>query len=161
MNDLAEENDKLSSNVTRLEGELVPLKETETKLKTIADKNGVTVEKFMGLLKTNQQTLKKMRENLESDVMVSMIDTVLEADRSEDGIFSEREIQGLVLRLKMIRNVEMNEELFKAEVATMQTEKQQYSAILKLMEQIHEDDIPEHKRVFKLSAQALETIRGN
>jgi uncharacterized protein YPO0396 len=61
----------------------------------------------------------------------------------------------------MIRNVEMNEERFKAEVAKLQTEKQQYSEILKLMEQIHEDDVPEDERVFKLSAQALETIRGN
>jgi uncharacterized protein YdbL (DUF1318 family) len=161
VNDLAEENNKLSSNVTRLEGKLAPLKETETKLKTIADKNGVTVDKLRGLLKTNQQTLNKMRENLEADVMVSMIDIVLQADRTEDGIFSERELQGLVLRLKMNRNIEMNEELFKEEVAKLQTEKQQYSSILKLMEQIHEDDIPEDERVFKLSAQALETIRVN
>jgi hypothetical protein len=158
VNDLSEENNKLVLNVSRLEGELLPLSEIEMKLKAIADKNGVTVEKFKGLLKMNQQTLKAMRDNLEAGVFVSMIDVVLEADRSEDGIFSEREIQGLVLRLKMIENIEMNEELFKAELASMQTEKQQYSAILKLMEQIHEDDMAEEKRVFKLSRKALESI---
>jgi hypothetical protein len=141
-----------------LEGELVPLKETERKLDALAKEQGVTVEKLSYLVKTNQTTLAHMKANLESDVLASMMDVVIQADRSEDGVFTDREIQGMILRLKMLPTIEMNEELFKKELETIQEEKRQISAILKLMEQVSHDDVPEDQRVFKLSDSAMDQV---
>jgi predicted nuclease with TOPRIM domain len=109
VNDFADENNKLSATVTKFEEQLVPLKETEAKLERIAEKNGSTVEKMKQLLRTNRTTLQQMRENLEADVLNSMMDVVLKADRSEDGSLSASEISALTLRLKMLPTIEMNE----------------------------------------------------
>jgi len=160
VNDFAEENNKLSGTVTRLEGELVPLKESETKLKAIAEQNGSSVDKLKKLVKENSKTLKEMKENLEADVMATMMDVIFKADRSEDGMFDEREIQGLILRFKMLPTIEMNEELFKKKLEVIKEEKQQISAILNLIEQVHHDDISENERVFKLSEKAMEDVAG-
>jgi hypothetical protein len=158
VNDFAEENDKLTISVTQLEGELVPLKETERKLDALAEAQGVTVEHLSSLVKTNQQTLTRMKANLEADVLASMMDVVLKADRSEDGIFTAHETQDMILRLKMLPTIEMNEGLFKKELETLHQEKRQISAILKLMEQVCHDDIPDDQRVFKLSDTATDRI---
>ena len=115
-------------------------------------------DKLSGLVKTNKRTLQEMQANLRADVLMSMMDVVLQADRSEDGIFSEREISGLILRLKMLPTIDMNEALFKAEIAKITQEKQQLSEMLQLMEQINHDHIPDDQRVFKLKADAMDRV---
>jgi hypothetical protein len=137
---------------------LVPLKETENKLSALVQEQGVTVEKLSSLVKTNRSTLAHMKANLEADVLASMMDVVLKADRSEDGMFTDREIQAMILRLKMLPAIEMNEEMFKKELETIQDEKRQISAIMKLMEQVSHDNIPEDERVFKLSDSAMDQV---
>ena len=112
VNDFADENNQLTSTVTKLEEELVPLKETEAKLEQIATKNGGTVQKMKELLKTNKATLDKMRQSIEADVLNSMMDIVLKADRNEDGILSKSEISALTLRLKMLPTIELNEGMY-------------------------------------------------
>ncbi|KAL3916162.1 MAG: hypothetical protein SGARI_008018, partial [Bacillariaceae sp.] len=158
VNDFAEENDKLTATVSNLQGELVPLKQTEEELRVLAEKNGTTVDKLSGLVKTNKVVQTEMKLNLRADVLMSMMDVVLEADRSEDGVFSEREIQGLILRLRMLPTIEMNQELFKKELVKITSTKEQLSQLLKLMEQINEDDIPDEKRVFRLKADAMDRV---
>jgi hypothetical protein len=158
VNDFAEENEKLTGTVTKLEGDLIPLKATEKKLDALAKEQGVTVEKLSGLIKTNKKILTQMKANLEADVLASMMDVVLQADHSEDGKFTDREIQGLILRLKMLPTIEMNEELFKAKLESIQEEKRQISAILKLMQQVMQKDVPKEERVFKLSDNAMDKV---
>jgi hypothetical protein len=158
VNDFAEENETLSGSVSKLQEELAPLQATEKKLDALAQENGVTVEMLSGLVKTNKKILAQMHANLEADVMASMVDVVLKADRSEDGIFSDMEIQSMILRLKMLPTIEMNEELFKSELELIKEEKLQISAILQLMEQVSLKEIPDDRRVFKLSEDAMDKI---
>ena len=158
VNDFSDENNKLTENVNRLEGEIAPLKETEAKLEAIAVKNGSTLEKLKNLLKVNQVTINQMKETLEADVMASMVDIVLQSDKSEDGKFSEQEIQRLILRLKALPTIQLHEERFKEKLVIISDSKSQFAAILKLMEQIHYDDIAEEERVFMLSSDAMEKV---
>lgn len=158
VNDFADENEKLSGKVSELEGELIPLKATEKKLRALAEEQGVTVEKLSGLVKINKETLSHMKANLEADVLASMMDVLLQADRSGDSQFSDREIQGMILRLKMLPTIEINEERFKAKLTTIQTEKRQICAIFNLMQQVSQDNIPEEERVFKLSDNAMDKV---
>jgi hypothetical protein len=159
VNDFADENNVLTDNVNRLESELIPLKEVEVKLKAIAEKNGTSVEKLKALIKTNQVTINQMKEVLVSDVLASMVDIVLQSDKSEDGKFSETEIQRLILRLKMLPTIQMNEAKFKEKLVTISDSKRQLAAVLRLMEQIQFDDISENERVFMLSSNAMDSVK--
>lgn len=159
VNDFAEQNNKLTASVIQLEGELVPLKETEAKLEKIATEQGSTVEKMKELLKTNKVTLEHMRASLEADVLNSMMDVVLKADRSEDGAFSKSEVSALTLRLKMLPAIEINEDLFKQALMNITESDRQIAALMKLFEQIHDDNIAEEERVFKLSETAMTNVR--
>jgi hypothetical protein len=130
------------------------LKETEAKLEAIAVKSGSTVEKLKELIKSNQITLDHMKVTLGDDVLASMVNIVLDAEASGDGKFSEKEIQKLILRLKMLPTIQMNEERFKEHLAGMTDSKRQLACTMRLMEQIQHDDVPEEERVFSLSSDA-------
>lgn len=158
VNNFSDENNKLTDSVNRLESELVPLKETEAKLEAIAVKSGSTVEKLKELIKSNQITLDQMKATLADDVLASMVNIVLDSEASGDGKFSEKEIQKLILRLKMLPTIQMNEERFKEKLATMTDSKHQLACIMRLMDQIQDDDVPEEERVFKLSGDALKNV---
>jgi hypothetical protein len=158
VNDFADENNKLTGNVNRLESELIPLKETEAKLGALAVKSGLTVEKLKELIKSNQATINQMKETLVEDVLASMVNIILQAEASGDGKFSESELQKLVLRLKMLPTIQMDEERFKERLVGLADSKHQFAAILKLMEQIQYDDVSEEERVFILSSDAMNNI---
>jgi hypothetical protein len=158
VNDFADENEKLSHTVTNLQAEVQPLRQTEEQLRVLAEENGMTVDKLAGLVKINKQTLQEMKANLRADVLMSMMDVVLQADRSQDGVFSERELQGLTLRLKMLPTIDMNEDLFKKELDKIKEQKQQMSAMLQLMEQVNHEHIPDDRRVFRLKDDAMDNI---
>jgi len=151
VNAFADENNQLAVTVTKLEEELVPLKETEAKLEQIATKNGGTVLKMKGLLKTNKATLDKMRQSIEADVLNSMMDIVLKADRTEDGILSKSEVSALTLRLKMLPTIEVNEGLLKEALNDISESNRQIAELMILFRQIHDDTVPDEERVFKLS----------
>ncbi|KAG7370713.1 hypothetical protein IV203_019283 [Nitzschia inconspicua] len=158
VNDFSQENEKLTGTVTQLQGEVTQLKETEKKLDKLAREQGVTVAKLSDLVKTNKQTLALMKANLEADVLASMMDVVLNADRCEDNTFTDRGIQGMILRLKMLPTIEMDEARFKAKLETIKEEKRQISAIFNLMQQISQKDVSEEDRVFKLSDNAMDRV---
>jgi hypothetical protein len=126
---------------TELEGELEPLKDTEAKLASIAEKNGTSMNTLRELVKENQKTLDGMSKRIKNDM-----EAVLHAKRDEDGNFSDREVKILVLRLKGLPAIEVDEEKF-AERASMTRSP---SSVSDVMRTITDDTIPEDERIFTI-----------
>jgi hypothetical protein len=147
VNDFAHLNTKMAKNNTRLEGELLPLKETEQKLAAIAEKNGSDVNKLRDLVKQNQKCQNEMKEDLKFGVVQDMMDAVLNAERSEDGHFSDKEIRVLLMRLKGLPSIDVDEAKFTERVKMTRS----LTAVLDMMRTISDDNIPEEERIFTIS----------
>ena len=140
------ENARLANSNSKLEKHLKPLKKSQKKLKKIAKKEGATVKKLQRLVKTNQETIDEMRELVKADAVHQMIEAVLESDRSNDGEFSDKEIRQLANRLDGLPSVIVNKELFLKKIKA----DRDINAVVRLVETIHDEGIPEKKRVFKM-----------
>lgn len=148
VNDFADLNVQLNANNTRLESELAPLKETEKKLEAIAEKNGSTVTKLRDLVKDNQETLDAMQETLKEDVLQDMMEAVLESERDEDGHFSDKELKRLLLRLKGLPSIDVNQDKFMERAKLNRS----ISDVFSMMKNIHaEDGAPKDERIFSIT----------
>jgi hypothetical protein len=147
VNDFSEENAKLTGNNDRLEAEIAPLKESEEKLSQIAEENGSNVEKLTGLVKDNQVTLDEMHKIQRQDVVQSLMQVLLDADRNEDGTLSNQEVKRLRTRVKNLPSIEVNEDLFERKLK----DHRQVSAFLNIVNQVSDDTVPADERIFKIS----------
>lgn len=153
VNDFAELNEQLKTNVTKLEGELVPLKECQTKLDSIAKKSGSNANKLRALVKENQVTLDSMNLNLKEDIIQDMMEVVLQSERSEDGHFDDQELKRLLLRLKGLPSIEVNEEKFMKRAQMHRS----ISDVFGVMKTIY-DDLPEEERIFTIAENPDEKV---
>jgi hypothetical protein len=153
VNDFARENMELKNNNTRLEGELVPLKESQVQLEKIAAKNGSDVKKLRALVKDNQTTLDAMNSALREDVIQDMMEAVLQSERSEDGHFDDQELKRLLLRLKGLPSIEVNEDRFMKRAQLHRSISDVFSLIKTIT-----DDTPEEERVFTITGNAADKV---
>lgn len=145
VNGFADANMELSNNTGRLEEKLAPLKETEQRLSSIAEKNGSTVNKLRDLVKENHKIQNEQKKLINDDIVQDMMEAVLNSERSEDGHFSDREIKRLVMRLKGLPAIIINEELLMAKLQKNRS----ISSVLDAMKTISDDSIPDDERIFK------------
>jgi hypothetical protein len=146
VNDFADLNVALGESNTKLEGELAPLKDTEAKLASIAEKNGASVNTLRELVKENQKTVDGMNKHIKEDVLQSMMEAVLNAERDEDGNFSDREIKMLVIRLKGLPAIEVDEDKFVGRASITRS----LSSVFDMMRTITDDEIPEDERILTI-----------
>ena len=144
---------ELKNNNTRLEGELVPLKESQVQLEKIAAKNGSDVKKLRALVKDNQTTLDAMNSALREDVIQDMMEAVLQSERSEDGHFDDQELKRLLLRLKGLPSIEVNEDRFMKRAQLHRSISDVFSLIKTIT-----DDTPEEERVFTITGNAADKV---
>jgi hypothetical protein len=147
VNGFADANMELSNNNGRLEEKLAPLKETEEKLASIAEKNGSNVNKLRDLVKENHKTQNEQKKLIKDDIVQDMMEAVLSSERSEDGHFSDREIRGLLIRLKGLPVISINEELLMAKLQKSRS----ISSVLDTMRTIGDDSVPDDERIFKIN----------
>ena len=150
--DFADENTKLASSNEKLEAELIPLKQTEAKLETIAEKNGSNVNKLRDLVEENRKYQEKQKKLIKDDILQDMMEAVLDAERSEDGHFSDREIRMLLMRLKGLPAIEVNEDRFKAKLEKTRS----IASVFETMRSIDNNKLPEDEQIFTITKVAEE-----
>jgi hypothetical protein len=106
----------LSNNVTKLSTECQELQVLEVKLNTLADEAGYTSTKLVKLVHENQDILKQERQLIQSDVIQAMIEVVFHADGDESGDLSDHEVSKLMIRMKNLPAISVNEESFRRKV---------------------------------------------
>lgn len=153
VNDFADENVKLKNNNIRLEAELVPLKETEAKLEAIAEKSGSDANKLRDMVKDNQATLDAMNLALKEDVIQDMMEAVLQSERDVDGHFSDAELKRLMLRLKGLPSIQVDQDKFLERTKIHRS----ISDVLKVMKTIY-DDVPQDERIFTISESPADRV---
>lgn len=133
-----------------MEGQLEPLKESETKLKEIAEKNGTDVDKLKNLVKDNQVTLDAMNATLKRDILQDMMEAVLDAEGDNDGKFSDTEIKKLALKLGNVTRIDLDKDKFIKKAKLHRN----MSDLLHIIKTIDDDGLSEEERVFTIRETA-------
>jgi hypothetical protein len=147
VNDFADTNVELAANTTRMEQKLVPLKASEAMLEVIAQKSGTSANKLRDLVKDNQQTLDEMNVALKEDVIQDMMEVVLQSEHDTDGKFADVELKRLLLRLKGLPSIEVDEDKFMKRAQMHRS----VSDVFGILKTIY-DDLPEGDRIITISA---------
>ena len=155
VNEFTAENTRLSSNVEMLNVEVLELKTVSSDLAAITKKSGGQIERIIGIVKENAQIQSKIKRQLETQVMQSVLNAVLASDTDEDFSINVNEIARLKLRLKNIPGIKFDEKNFDAMYANKVGEKElQLNDIMKMFRNLKED-IPEQENIFHIDTKQL------
>jgi hypothetical protein len=150
VNEFAVINTGLTLNINQLQSEASRLKETDEKLQKIAEKQGATVDKLKSVVKENQTIINEKMELIKADTMQAMMTVVLESDFDESHDFSDREINRLVLRMKNLPAIKVNEDLLRLKM----NKHRSVLSVIDLLQDIENDDIPEEDHIFLINEAA-------
>lgn len=147
MNEFAVVNNVLAANVDQLENEVGSLKETEEKLDSLAIKQGTNSANLVTIVKSNDAIIKKQKELIKADTMASIMSTVLRSDRDESWTFDNGEINRLVLFMKGLPAIVVNESILRQKLS----DNRSLFAVMELLREIEREDIPEAERVLVIN----------
>jgi hypothetical protein len=150
VNEFAVINTGLTMNINQLHSEASRLKETDEKLQKIAEKQGATVDKLKSVVKENQTIINEKMELIKADTMQAMMTVVLESDFDQSHDFSDREINRLVLRMKNLPAIKVNEDLLRHKM----NKHRSVLSVIDLLQDIEDDDIPEGDHIFLINEAA-------
>lgn len=110
INRFAVENTKLHASVEELKSELSGLKETEQQLEVIARAQDSNLKSLVKLVQENKITLQEMKQVVREDIIADIMGTGLKGERDGSGDFSDVEIKRLLLYMRGLPAVTVNEE---------------------------------------------------
>ena len=147
MNEFAAVNNVLTAHVDQLEDEAGSLKETEEKLDSLAIEQGTNSANLVTIVKANNAIIKKQKELIKADTMASIMSTVLRSDRDESWTFDDREINRLVLFMKGLPAIVVNESILRQKLSANRS----LFSVMELLREIEREDIPEAERVLVIN----------
>jgi len=111
VNRLQVENNSLTLSLNKLEAKAAQLRETESKLASITEKQNTNTNAFIYEVKQNQLVQDEIQEMLVNEVMQDMLSALLRADRDQDFTIDPDEVDVLILRVKSLPGVEGVDEI--------------------------------------------------
>jgi hypothetical protein len=143
VNEFAAANNVLTAHVDQLGNEVGSLKETEEKLDSLAVEQGTNSANLVTIVKANDAIIKKQKELIKADTMASIMSTVLRSDKDESWTFDDREINRLILFMKGLPAIVVNESILRQKLNANRS----LFAVMELLREIEREDIPEAERV--------------
>lgn len=113
VNRFSQENVKLEANVDELAKEVTHLKTFERALAEIATEYNSNAQHLCQLVRENRVTLDEMKQVLRDDIVADLANVVFKGERDENSEFSDMEIQRLIIYMRSLPAVTINEELLK------------------------------------------------
>jgi hypothetical protein len=114
--EMRDENVRLTSEIDVLQQRVQTMKEIEEALGNLADQQGSDLNRLMDLIKENRKITDQQREYLKSKAVEDAIALVLEVDRDGSFNLNAMEIDQLILGLRLIDMIQLDEEAFRERV---------------------------------------------
>jgi hypothetical protein len=117
LKDFAVANNVLAAQADQLENEAGSLKEAEEKLDSLAIEQGTNSANLVIVVKANHAIIKKQKELIKADTMASVMSAVLGSDRDESWTFDDGDINRLVLFMKGLPAIIVNESILRRKLS--------------------------------------------
>jgi len=113
VNNLAEQNEELTTEVQDLESKTQRLGGVETELQKHLKRTKHTVNSFVNLVNESEEIEKEMERIQQGDVLRHLFEAIIESDKSEDFEIEENEINRLVFKLKAVEGLNLSADAIK------------------------------------------------
>ncbi|EED92015.1 predicted protein [Thalassiosira pseudonana CCMP1335] len=113
---LAEQNDILSAEIDDLESEVERMQDIEVALRELSNVQGTQINELLDLVRQNQEINEGMRYVLKSNALEEVISLVLDIDNDGSFTIQNKEIDRLIIGMKLIDEIKFNERAFRHDV---------------------------------------------
>jgi hypothetical protein len=113
---LTEQNDVLSNEIDVLQDEVDRMKEVETALRELSATQGTQLSELMNLIKKNKEINEAMRSVLKAKCLEEVVSLVLDMDVDGSFYIEDKEIDRLIIGMKMIDGMSFDAVKFRQEV---------------------------------------------
>jgi hypothetical protein len=113
---LGTENNKLTISVATLTTHTVKLKQVQESLERVAKKSGQSVDRLVALVRENGNVQKEIHDNLQAQVLQEIVTVAVQTDRDRNFILSAKEVDALLVRIKNLPGVEVDEQVFRTHI---------------------------------------------
>jgi len=141
VNEVVEEKTRLEGLVSALAHEVKDLEESQQKLDAIAGKHGKSIDELRTLLADNEDTIARQKKIALAQISAQIVTTTMQSDFSGDSQLDGNEIDILVMRLKGIENIDINEKKLLKKINALSDKS--VIGILQLLSKVDEYDFGE------------------
>jgi hypothetical protein len=113
---LSEQNDILSAEVDDLQSEVDRMKDVEMALRELSEAQGSQLNELMDLIAENKEINNELRSILKSKVLEEVITLVLDMDNDGSFTIEDKEIDRLILGMRVMPDMTFDERMFRNEV---------------------------------------------
>lgn len=113
---LTEQNDILSAEIDDLQSEVDRMKDVEMALRELSETQGSQLDELMDLINENKKINEGLRDTLKSKALEEVIGLVLDIDNDGSFTIQDREIDRLIIGMKLIEGIAFEDNMFRQEV---------------------------------------------
>jgi len=113
---LTEQNDVLSAEIDDLQSEVDRMKDVEMALRELSETQGSQLDELMDLINENKAINMGLREVLKSKCLEEVIGLVLDIDNDGSFTIQDKEIDRLIIGMKLIQEINFDDNMFRQEV---------------------------------------------
>lgn len=114
---LTQENDILSAEIDDLQSEVDRMNDIEMALRELSETQGSQLSQLMDLIEENKEINEGMRSVLKSKAAEEVISLVLDIDNDGSFTIQDKEIDRLIIGMKLMDGVSFDEEIFRDNLA--------------------------------------------
>lgn len=149
VNYLYQEQERLQRSLQRLDSNVVQIEHMERELNRIA-KSPHHVNRLLEVMHEQRELYEGIKENLKRSVLQNILSALVQSDADKNFIIHAREMEVLVVRLKLMDGVQFNEKRFRQLMGSSGS--QSLSTIMMLIRSLLQDD---DETVFVLCPEEL------
>jgi len=113
---LTEQNDVLTAEIDDLQSEVDRMKDVEMALRELSETQGSQLDELMDLINENKAINTGLREVLKSKCLEEVIGLVLDIDNDGSFTIQDKEIDRLIIGMKLIPEITFDDNMFRQEV---------------------------------------------
>ncbi|KAL7523547.1 hypothetical protein ACHAWF_000565, partial [Thalassiosira exigua] len=135
---LSGQNDILSAEIDDLQSDVDRMKDVQEALGGLAETQGSQLDELMELIEENKQINLALRSVLKSKALEEVITLVLDIDNDGSFTIQDKEVDRLIIGMKLLEDIAFNESMFREEVIACGGNVDEVIALIKKM--IHGHD---------------------
>mmetsp|Transcript_28563 Transcript_28563/g.60573 ORF Transcript_28563/g.60573 Transcript_28563/m.60573 type:complete len:276 (+) Transcript_28563:92-919(+) len=113
---LSNQNDILSAEIDDLQSEVDRMKDVEAALRELSETQGSQLDELMDLINENKEINNGLREVLKMKCLEEVIGLVLDIDNDGSFTIQNREVDRLIIGMRLIEEISFDEAMFRREV---------------------------------------------
>lgn len=126
----------------------------EADLQAIADQSSTSLERLVNTVHEHGETQTQMRRALLSDVLQDIMTTILSTDRDKDFTVDPDEVHMLLLRLKSMPGIVLDEKRFHQFMADDRGALT-LADVCKIARNLQDEKVPDSKRIIRIDPKLL------